>query len=134
MHTVCCEQFISTPLDNIGPATSVFVDSTGYEDVPALVEVRFNGQSPTVGNVYTYNGLYNKFIVRKGVLQLARTNAQIALDYNCNLDSGFLVEYPQGIGRGVGIRNETDATLENVYISVRKLNTLVADTDGIKVK
>lgn len=128
MHARCCEEIVKLQggvlLSNV-PASNehnLIVDFRGYENVPAIVEVRMVPDSaPGAGNLFTFTQLWDGAKARNGNLTIVRTSTEIATCFNNGFDVGFAVEFPGGIGRGFGIHNNTTVTFTDVFVSVKRL-------------
>lgn len=131
-HTRCCDELKFFNGGTVGALTGKLeYDVRDIEDVPCIVEARFNGTAPAAGTqVFIYNGMYDGAVIRKGHTEQVTTAADIIRDYTAGLDSGFVHEFPGGMGRSIGILNQTSTALENVCISIRRLVTMTTEREG----
>lgn len=125
MHTICCEQFESIKYFSVKSGEVFRKDFLGYENVPCIVECRFDCASPIIGNMYVGTVLYDLQKSRPGNLKTVRSFAEVALDIKAVGSSGFSVEIPQGIGRGLIIYNDLNVNITDCFVSIKYMFNLV---------
>lgn len=124
-HERCCYDLQNPLLCGALDANDVQIfNYLGFDGVPAILDVRFKCAAPTTGNVAFAVGVWDNQAIRLGVVQEVRTFVQIANDVNLyEVESGFTVSVPQGMGRQLAIFNTTDVQLTNLTVFIRFLTT-----------
>lgn len=129
MHTRCCDELIKLQggfiADSKSMDHSLVLNTMGIESVPAIVEFRATpSAAPAAGNLFFFTQLWDGGKVRNGNLKIAVSGTDIATCFNNGFDVGIVIEFPNGIGRGFGLYNDTLITFSDVFISIRRMVTV----------
>lgn len=129
MHTRCCDELIKLQGGFIAANTatyySLILNTMGIESVPAIVEFRATpSAAPAAGNLFFFTQLWDGNKIRNGNLTIAVSGTDIATCFNNGFDVGAVIEFPNGIGRGFGLHNNTLITFSDVFISIRRMVTV----------
>ena len=121
MHTRCCSELLYWSDISIPTLTRWSMNFDGIDDVPVLIEVMFSIDSPVVGDILLANRIFTGSDFKVGNIRTGITAADMNLANANSVSPGFVIEYPQGIGRGMVMINSTDQLVENCFISIRKM-------------
>lgn len=138
MHTRCCEELLASKggiLNNSASKgnSSLLIDCTMIETVPAFVEFRFDIPlaGPGVGGIQLATGLWDGNKARVGNLREVLTFTDIANAKTAGVNPGTIIEFPGGIGRSLVFFNTTDQDYTGWFVSIRKMVTLMSPSADV---
>jgi hypothetical protein len=131
MHTRCCEeQKFQTATIRIGQRFDMFV--TNFATVPCFLEVRFKCPNLAAGNLRVATFMPTDVESMWGDGRNVRGFAQINEDLADFGTSGFIAEFPDGVGGGVTLINNLSQDISDVKLSLRYKFTTVESLSTVK--